>query len=228
MFRSFCVRTVGGRWSRRMFGWRTLLASLVLLFLLSPSPSLAYNPCSPSTPSAPEGCLPCMCPDGRCPTVGQAAHGGRPPFVTGGVTLYRGEVVICATDAAQPGTTLGWCHQRIYSSRFVDVNTSPYSGWNGMRWMARGEGVSLIQSGVDEITLFLSPITKLIFTDGNQDGTYDVPVYYNATFVKTGSGASERYVLTELNTGNVLIFFGYDSAISSVVLFPKILAASTA
>ena len=228
MIGSLWHRPLRGRLSGRVLVWPILLVSLGLLLLVSPAPSWAYNACTGPNPNMPEGCLPCMCPDGRCPTVGQAAHGGRPPFVTGGVTLYRGEVVICATDASQPGTTLGWCHQRIYGSRFEDINTSPYSGWNGMRWMARGEGVSLIQSGTDEVTLALSPITKLVFTDNNQDGTYDVPVSYNATLVKTGSGASERFVLTELDTGNVLIFFGYDSAISSVVLFPKILAASTA
>ena len=78
--------------------------------------------------------------------------------------------------------------------------------------MADTRGPYLLEeTGSSDVGLYLVATSKRLFT--YSAGSYTAPSDYVATLVKSGSGASEIFTLSESDTGNVYIFGGFNASV---------------
>ena len=129
------------------------------------------------------------------------------------VYLTRGSVIESVTDLALPGPIAGWSHHRSYDSLRLWVGSAEMETGGGVRWANDALGPYLFVESGSPPPLGLFPVgsSKRLFSE-NISG-YTVPADYLATMVKSGSGASEIFTLTETDTGNVYIFGGFNASV---------------
>lgn len=153
------------------------------------------------------------CSGGRCTSSGGRFGGGRQgPITAYPVYLARGSVLESATDLSLPGPIQNWSHRREYDSLLNLTGGGEITSAAGVRWMADTRGPYLLEeSGNSDIGLYLVATSKRVFA--HSMGTYTAPSDYVATLVKSGSGASEIFTLTEPDTGNVYIFGGFNASV---------------
>lgn len=134
------------------------------------------------------------------------AHGS-PATTEGGVFLERGSAVFSENDVSLPGVTFPWSHTRTYDSELEAASQyDTYRSPNGKRWHG-GLSQTYILQDSNDLVLYLDASTKRTFTESS--GTYSAPSDMHATLVKTGSGNTEEYVVTDTNTGKILVFYGH-------------------
>jgi RHS repeat-associated protein len=163
-------------------------------------------------PDSDSPCEDCDCPDEEGPADGGASTSasGEP------VNFQLNSAVERIVDLQLPGTDLSWSHVRTYDSRVARA-TGSFVDLEGVRWHGGGAGPflrhPLMSDTPDDLELYTSATSKRTFTYNS--GNYDPPADSPLTLVKSGSGASEIFTLTNLETGRVLIFYGLDSNIAT-------------
>ena len=169
------------------------------------------NPNDPDSPEAPT--LPtCPAPD----SPGIAAGGAeRPALTRDPIHLARGAVIESEIDLALPGASFDWSHSRTYDSLLTTVAQSEVNTSMGPRWQATSTGGAFLSAAADGgIEVFTNQSSKRLFKLVN--GSFQAPSDYNATLKKTNAGgSSEKYTLTESDTGRVYVFYGLHVSISS-------------
>jgi len=151
-----------------------------------------------------------------CPNEGGAggAGGGPPQLSAHPVYLARGAVIENITDLSLPGPIENWSHRRIYDSLVIWGTGAEAETGGGSRWVSDAIGPYIFDEvGVPSPRIGVYPVSssKRVFVQSFSN--YVAPVDYAATFVKSGSGASEIFTLTEAETGNIYIFGGFNGSV---------------
>ncbi len=142
-----------------------------------------------------------------CPDDGSAG----PSVSANPIYLYRGAVTESATDLKLSGPVSSWAHGRGYDSLRITTGDTEVVSSNGLRWHGGDRGPYLTVDGSGNVSLYPSASNKRVFSISGSD--YVAPKDYSATLVKSGSGATEIFTLTEIDTGRIFIFYTHDPAI---------------
>ncbi len=143
---------------------------------------------------------------------GASTSADYPGMTSDPVYLYRGSVIETATDLALSGSRFPWAHQRTYDSLRLNSGNTEMVTPGGLRWKGGGRGPYLTVDGSGNVTLHVTASSKRVFSISGSD--YIAPKNYSATLVKSGSGSTEIFTLTETDNDRILIFYGRDTAIA--------------
>ena len=166
------------------------------------------------------------CDSGYCPSGWQIGIpppiNKPPPPQTGGggggggskpepdlTLLGLGTVSEAAIDASIPGVTFPAEFGRTYNSKRI---TEGESTSQGIKWRGGIIEMFLKEQGSDILVMVDAATSRLMDWNGS---SFDPPVDFKGTFEKSGSGASETYTLTSLESGEVYKFYSINSAIPS-------------
>lgn len=134
------------------------------------------------------------------------------------IDFLRGHVIESANDVSLPGIApgTGFAQSRSYSSGHRNSTAYQPRSLLGARWVTGQADMILDEVGSD-IELYVDATSKRVFTNPTVVGSatvYDAPSDMNVTFAKTGSGANEIFTLTNIDSGEVLVFYGLDSSVA--------------
>ena len=149
-----------------------------------------------------------------CPDEGDSGDGSEGSESTGfPINFMLHSVIEHATDLSLPGTTVNWSHTRNYDSR-VDRYDS-FTEQEGKRWNGSATGPYLADGITSpDIELYYSASGKLLFEESS--GSYASADNTPHTLVKSNGGtASEVFTLTNTETGNISIFYGLHSSVTT-------------
>lgn len=135
------------------------------------------------------------------------------------IDFLRGHVIESANDVSLPGIApgTGFAQSRSYSSGHRNSTAYQPRSLLGARWVIGQADMILNEVGSD-IELYVDATSKRVFTNPTVVGSatvYDAPSDMNVTFVKTGIGANEIFTLTNIDSGEVLVFYGLDSSVAA-------------
>jgi len=151
----------------------------------------------------------------------QKGSGDRPITTDRPVHLRHGAALELEVDLRFPGPAFGWQHARSYDTFLTATSVGELDGLaNGYRWESSARMPLVNNLSGTAIELFLNASSKRTFTYLNESPTgvfnYSPPKDYHATLTKKNAGtSSEICTLTELDTGNVYVFYGFDTLVSA-------------
>lgn len=154
------------------------------------------------------GCFPVQCCNGGMTII--CANQAPPATTDAPIFLHRGSSIEHVSDVSIPGAVGGWSHTRTYDSHLDTVSTgATYPSPNGEKWFT---GMYVLVTGAEwkDVDFYYSASSKVSFSWNSSNSNFDSPDFFDGTLVKTGSGNTERYTITNSQTGQVLVFFGHN------------------